>query len=169
MKALITTVLTLLIIISIQGISFSQGSKMEYANRAYEKHYYETAIQLYSKILTKNQKNKKAQINLATCYRKTNDWHEAELWYGKLVHNYRKPKAEFVLYYALAMQTNGKCEEALEWFDKYIELKPKDPRGELFKKDCQIGRLESLLEDKLDIYEIEKLKINSDKDDLGQA
>ncbi len=167
MKALIITIFTLLTIFSIQNQALAQSSKMEYANRAYEKHYYETAIQLYSKILAKNKKNKTAQINIATCYRKTNNWRDAELRYGRLVHNYRKPKAEFVFYYAISMQINGKCEEALDWFDKYTELKPDDPRGQLFKQDCQIEKLESLLEDSLDLYEIEKLKINSDKDDFG--
>ena len=167
MKTLIITIFTLLTIFSIQNQSLAQSSKMEYANRAYEKHYYETAIELYSKILAKNKKNKTAQINIATCYRKTNNWRDAELWYGQLVHNYRKPKAEFVFYYAMAMQINEKCEEALEWFDKYIELKPDDPRGLLFKQDCKMNRLESLLEDSLDLYEIEHLKINSKKDDFS--
>jgi tetratricopeptide (TPR) repeat protein len=167
MKTLIITIFTLLTICSIQSQVLAQSSKMEYANRAFEKHYYETAIQLYSKILTKNKKNKTAQINIATCYRKTNNWHDAELWYGKLVHNYRKPKAEFVLHYAMAMQINGKCEEALDWFNKYIKLEPEDPRGLLFKQDCQIEKLESLLEDSIDLYEIKNLKINSDKDDFG--
>ena len=167
MKTLTTITLILFTFFSNQSISFAQSSKMEYANRAFEKHYYETAIQLYSKILTKNKKNKTAQINIATCYRKTNNWRDAEVWYGKLVHNYRKPKAEFVLHYAMILQINDKCEEALEWFDRYIELKPDDPRGELFKQDCKIEKLESLLEDSLDLYSINKLKINSEKDDFG--
>jgi hypothetical protein len=167
MKTLTATAFQIFLILFFQNMVAAQSSKMDYANRAFEKHYYETAIELYSKILIKEPKNKTAQINLAACYLKTNNWQEAEIWYGKLVEEYRKPKAEFVLNYALALQVNNKCEEAIEWFDKYIELLPEDPRGQLYKKDCIINNLEALREDNLDLYAVENLKFNSEADDFG--
>lgn len=145
----------------------AQSSKIEYADRAFEKHYYTTAIQLYAKVLAKQKKNKQAQTKIAECYWRTNNWHEAEYWYGQLVHSLRDPKPEFMLKYALALQINNKCEEAKAWFERYAIAKPKDPRGKLFAAACQIDNLEALLEDKLDLYEIERLALNSETDDFN--
>ena len=163
MKSITTTIIFILLF---HTIATAQSSRLEYANRAFERHYYDTAIELYAKILTK-KKDKKALINLATCYRKIGDWNNAEYRYGQLVNAYRKPKAEFVFYYAMALQINNKAEEAEEWFEKYVELNPEDPRGMMFKEDCHIDQLEALLEDKVDDYTIKGLPINTEEDEFA--
>lgn len=162
MKRIIT-----LLLLTIPFFAMSQSSKMEYANRAYTKHLYETAVSLYKKVLKKRPNNKTTIKKLAHCYRLLDQWHEAELWYGKLVQEARKPNPNHVLYYAQALQTNGKYEIAMDWFKLYMELDSNDRRGEFYRNSCVIDTIEKYNEDFLEDFHLEKIPFNSKQDDFS--
>jgi len=140
---------------------------MDYANRAYTKHSLQTAIKLYKKVVKKRPKYKPALIKIAECYYRLDEWHDAELWYGKLVIDLKRNNPEYIFKYAQLLQMNGKFEEAEKWFSKLIEINPKDKRGELFANSCKIDSVEKYREDFQDFYKLKKLSFNSEKDDFA--
>jgi tetratricopeptide (TPR) repeat protein len=148
--------------------TMGQNSKMDYANRSYTKHSLETAAKLYQKVVKKRPKYKPALTKIAECYYRMDDWHEAELWYSKLVIDMKRDNnPDFVRRYAQLLQINGKFEEAEEWFERLMEIAPKDKRGELFLNSCKIDTVEKYAEDFLDYYHLKKLPFNSEKDDFS--
>ena len=76
-----------------------------------------------------------ANLRLAECYRLTNQLERAEPHYAKAVEQ-PNIRPEFVLHYARALQANGKCAEAVEWYRRYSYLVPKDPRGDNLMASC---------------------------------
>ncbi len=162
MKRIIT-----ILLLTIPILSVGQSSKMEYANRAYKKHLYETAVYLYKKVLKKRPNNKNTMKSIAECYRLLDQWHDVEWSYGKLVLDAQKPNADDVLYYAQALQTNGKHEIAMDWFKLFMELDSNDRRGEAYMKSCLIDTIEKYNEDFLDAFQLENISFNSKKDDFS--
>jgi outer membrane protein OmpA-like peptidoglycan-associated protein/tetratricopeptide (TPR) repeat protein len=76
-----------------------------------------------------------ASLQLAECYRLTNQLERAEPHYAKAVEQ-PNIRPEFILHYARALQANGKCAEAVEWCRRYSYLVPKDPRGDNLMASC---------------------------------
>ncbi|NJN78688.1 MAG: OmpA family protein [Saprospiraceae bacterium] len=92
---------------------------------------------------------------------------EAEYWYGQIVH---LPEAEpiYSLHYAQALQANGKCDLAKEWFNKYNESAGGTIRSGNLITTCDKEVVDQLLRSRKDFYEIQHLKqINTKYDDFG--
>ena len=119
------------------NLSFAQfgvKGKLARADRAYSSKKYDKAIRLYIKVLDKAS-IRSAYENIAECYRLTDNWTEAEYWYGQVV-NYPDGKHIFELYYAIALQKNGKCDLAMEWFSEYLRHVPDDEEAINAKQKC---------------------------------
>ncbi len=138
-------------------------AKLKRANKAYQNLDYIGAIELYTQVLDKRDVSE-AKIKLADCYRKISNTAEAEYWYGQVV---RLPEAEPVhyLYYGMMLHTNGKCELAQEWFDKYIAAVPDDLRGQYLAKACDYE--EELMTKNAGIYDVRHMPFNTAKDDFS--
>ncbi len=141
----------------------AQSSKMKRADKAFENLNYQEAIELYNEILGKED-NDKAKIRLAESYRKVNNSQEAEYWLGQVV-NLPESEAVHKLYYGMALQTNGKCDLAKEWFIKYVEEAPDDLRGQYLVRACDYE--EELMTKNEGVYEIENMPFNTDLDDFS--
>ena len=141
----------------------SAQSKLKQARKYMDKLNYIGAIELYNKVLEKND-YAEAKINLAECYRKVNDPENAEYWYGQVV---RLPEAEPVhkLFYGQMLQRNGKCDLAKEWYEMYVREVPDDLRGQFLVKACDYE--DELMTKNAGIYEINHLEINSNLDDFS--
>ncbi len=126
---------------------------------------YVGAIELLNQILSKGD-NSEAKINLAECYRKVNDSENAEFLYGQVV---RLPEAQPIhfLYYGEALQRNGKCELAREWYDKFAKAVPEDVRGQYLSKACDYEQ--ELKTKGQDIFTVKRATVNSNLDDFGSA
>ena len=126
---------------------------------------YVGAIELLTQILGKGD-NSEAKINLAECYRKVNDSQNAEFLYGQVV---RLPEAQPIhfLYYGEALQRNGKCDLAKEWYDKFTKAVPEDVRGQYLDKACDYEK--ELNERGLETFTVKRATINSNLDDFGSA
>ncbi len=156
-------ILTLAVFTFAMSSAFAQLSNSKRAKQLMEDLNYSDAITIYNQILEKKD-DPEAKINIAECYRKVNDSENAEYWYSQVV---RIPGAAplYTLFYGQALQKNGKCELAREWFQKYVEAVPEDQRGQYLVKACDYE--EELMTKNAGIYEVKTLDFNTKLDDFG--
>ena len=162
LKRILYTVL----IITVTGSGlFAQSSKLKRAAKYMEDLNYVGAIELYNQVL-ENEDNSEAKINIAECYRKISDSENAEYWYGQVV---RTPEAEpiHMLYYGQALQRNGKCDLAKEWYTKFVAAVPDDIRGQYLDRACNYE--EDLMTKNAGVYQIAHLDFNSNLDDFSPS
>ena len=114
---------------------YAQTGKEKKAQDLYEKLSYMPAIEKYERYLKKNPDNYEALWRLSNSYRLTNQYAEAEYWYGQTVQH-PECDAEHKLYYAQVLQTNGKYSEAATWYNNYKELVPSDGRASYQGEAC---------------------------------
>ncbi len=156
---------TIALVMVVCSVSYGQKSKLNRANKYFKDLAYQNAMELYLDILDKRDVSE-AKINLAECYRKVGNTVEAEYWYGQVV---RLSESEPIhkLYYGMALQSNGKCELAKEWFAEYTKLAPDDLRGQYLAEACDA---QNDLENKnRGMYEVTHLPFNTAFDDFGPA
>ncbi len=113
----------LLLLISCFATSTLLAQSVAKADKAYEGNGYAEAIDLYLASISKDKDAKvdrKSMIRLANSYRLIGDYQNAEKWYSQIVESSRK--AKYRLFYAQALQSNGKCELAKKYFLEYHEL-----------------------------------------------
>lgn len=120
----------------------AQKNYIRDADRAFFSQQYYNAAELYKKGMAKiKNKQEKARITfqIAECYRKMNDWKQAESWYAKAIkqkHNDDK----MYLYYAEAKKINMKYDEAITAFNDYKSRVPSDPAGENGVKSSELAQ-----------------------------
>ncbi len=143
----------------------AQTSRIKRAQRTMADLNYSDAIQQFNQILeTSDDAN--AKIALAEAYRKINDPINAEYWFGQIV---RLPESSPVhkLYYGQALQQNGKCDQAKEWFAIFMNEQPDDLRGQYLGRACDYEQ--ELLTRSAGVYAVSHLEFNSALDDFGAA
>jgi len=86
------------------------------ADKAYDKLSYLKAADLYQQLGESGLDNM-AKIRLADSYRLNGDTESAEYWYAQAVQEDTAPAD--ILHYAQVLQSNNKCETALEWYNQY--------------------------------------------------
>ena len=145
--------------------AFGQSGRLKRAAGMMDNLNYSEAIRVYTEVL-EDSDDAEAKIRLAEAYRKTNDAANAEYWYGQVV---RLPESKPVhkLYYGQALQQNGKCDQASEWFALFIQEMPDDLRGQYLARACDYE--EELRTKNLGVYEVQTLGFNSGLDDFGAA
>ena len=158
--------LTLLVtlLFSLQAAE-AQSSRIKRAQRMMADLNYSEAIDQFIQILESSD-DAQAKISLAEAYRKINDPVNAEYWYGQIV---RLPEATPLhkLYYGQALQQNGKCDQAKEWFALFMNEQPDDLRGQYLGRACDYEQ--ELLTRSTGVYEVQHLDFNSALDDFGAA
>ena len=159
------TTLFAFVILASTATVFGQSAKLKRAAKDMQDLNYSTAIELYQQIL-EDHDVAEAKINLAECYRHTADSENAEYWYGQVV---RLPQSEPVhkLYYALALQENGKGDQARPWVEEYLAVAPDDKRAQNLLKGLDMK--EELMTKHADIYQVTNMPFNSDLDDFSPA
>jgi outer membrane protein OmpA-like peptidoglycan-associated protein/tetratricopeptide (TPR) repeat protein len=129
------------------------------AKKAYDNMAYKKAAELFEMALERDPTSKISVKYLADCYRKLNDYKNAERAYLR-VFDYEIAENEDYLYYAQALFSNGRRDQAKEWFEKYAEIKAGDKRGKRFAES--IENYKELYRDESS-YSIENLKLNTDR------
>lgn len=101
----------------------------------YDKMAYHVAIGNFENYLKKYNEPADAKIKLANSYRLVNDMPNAEKWFSKVV---TLPESEPInmFYYAKALMSMDKYDEAKVWFKKYIERVPDDFVAEMLLVSC---------------------------------
>ena len=147
------------------GVASAQSAKLKRAKKMMADYNYVGAITLYNQILERKDVAE-AKINIAECYRKVNNAENTEYWYAQVV---KLPEAQPIhrLYYGMALQRNGKCDLAKEWYEKYVKEAPDDLRGQYLLKACDYE--DELMTKNAGIYEIKTTPFNSPLDDFSPS
>jgi len=136
-------ILPLIVLLSLLFASqaFSQRS-LEKADEAFNASEYSNAVVLYKNAYTRlNNREIKARVafNTGLCFRILGKQLHAELWLGKAVElGHQDPL--IYLYYADALRTNEKFDEAIEQYSRYKELMPNDERAQKGISSCKATR-----------------------------
>lgn len=131
--------LLLMLTISLQA----QDERDNKGDKWYKDLGYGSAIPEYkSTVGEEGRLDRKTMIRLANSYRLIGDYQNAELYYAQIVES--SSKALYRLYYAQALQANGKCELAKKYFLEYDQLiqsdiadgASEDRRGHILANAC---------------------------------
>lgn len=115
-------------------------SSLQQANQQYEMMAYSKAIDLYELALKGNLADStklNTLIKLGHSYRQIRDTKNAERVYRIVTENKNTlpaNQANCYLYYAQALASNGKYDEAKEAYERYNQSQQEDQRGKDFKK-----------------------------------
>jgi len=104
--------------------SFAQQDDLVLADQLYSKYSFGKAIPLYEKVLSKEYNHGTAS-KLADCYRKNNQYKEAEKWYEKITADTNATNNEH-LQYAKVLISLDKKDKAEMHLEKYLAKNPND-------------------------------------------
>lgn len=129
-------ILTFSVILAFCFSADAQRSKINRAERLMGQHNYAAAIDIYLGILDKGNDDD-ATIGIAECYRRIGNPDETEYWYGLVSRMPNAPQKSW-LYYAQALQRNGKYNEAKTWAEKYVsQIEPNNTQAMWLIKSCE--------------------------------
>jgi hypothetical protein len=134
---------------------------IESADKLYEIHAFDAAIEMYEAVIKTNPAEVKAYANIGDCYRRTNRMQKAANWYAKAI-NTGKANPEIFFQYGLVLKGLGRYTEAKEWFKSYGSVDAQ--KGNLFAASCDFAILQK---NKKAAYEVSKELINSSTADFG--
>jgi len=141
----------------------AQTILMRLAQSYMDKQEYEAAIEVYQKVLEKDDELE-AKINMAEAYRRIHDFKSAEHWYLQIAQETNIDPINY-LHYAQTLQRNGKCAIAKRWFERYAETVPDDSRGQYLTRACDYQQ--QLLTKNKDLYQLQRVWFNSVMDDFS--
>jgi peptidoglycan-associated lipoprotein len=141
-KSLKQVVYVLLISIITATAALAQPKAVKEADRLYKNRDYYEALNSYKKALEKVRGNKALKAELTfkqgLCYKMFNDTKKAEVWFAKAIKaKYANPEA--TLFLADMLRYNGKYDEALTEYEKYVKLNPADARGSKGVESCKLA------------------------------
>jgi len=159
-------ILSVLLILFVCTWADAQRGKLKRAEKLMNKHNYTAAIDIYRSILDKGD-DADAAIGIAECYRRIGDSDETEYWYGFVSKLPNAPQKSW-LYYAMALQQNGKCDESKKWAEKYLnDIEPNNTQAMWLLKSCEEDVVEDLRASGK-LYDIKPVDaINSEYDDFA--
>jgi len=114
-----------------------EGTKAE---KLYEDYGYGAALEAFDKEVNDMDSSKISSVRLlAKSYRLIGDTHNAEYWYGMITKKSNSNPLD-LLYYAQALQSNGKYKEAKKWFLEYSKASGKDDNvGQRLANICDLA------------------------------
>lgn len=139
--------------------SVAQSASIKVANKLYFSKLYSQAIPKYESILKKDSSNSDVLSNLGDCYRFTNNNKGQLICYSKLVKSSEYSELH-TLYYAQALMTAGKYDDAKIYLDKLKD----DKRGEELTKG--ISNLQKFSKN-ADAYALKEFEFNSPYNDFS--
>ncbi len=155
----LSLVLVLIAVTQVLSAQYKQGIKY------FNKGEYYNAIPKFIKVANGNGENKiDATIKLADCYLQLKDYRNAEVFYKKAIESGKADPATHYNY-ATVLKNNNHYQEALEEFNKYLQLNPTDAKAKNAVKYCkEIKAWQSLPKE----YEALNLaEINTDKSEFS--
>ena len=136
---------------------------IESADKLYEIHAFDAAIEMYEAVIKANPNEIRAYTNIADSYRRTNRMQEAANWYAKAI-NTGKASPETFFQYGLVLKGLGRYTEAKEWFKSYSSVDAQ--KGRLFSTSCDFAIQQKSNQA---VYEVTKELINSSAADFGTS
>jgi outer membrane protein OmpA-like peptidoglycan-associated protein len=133
------------------------------ANKSFYNKAYTDAIPQFLYSIKKDSSFHQAMINLADCYRLTNDPIKAEVWYKKVV-TLKEAEPIHQLYLGEALMENRKYDEAKKWLELYSKNAIDDSRG--YDHLQTIKQLNKYFKDS-SYVKVKKISINSNESDFS--
>ncbi len=141
------TILLIWIAVFVTGLTgpveAQKNKKVEAADQAFANMMYTTALKNYRKAYSKEKdKDERNRIlyQTAECYRIMNNYRMAEPTYRRLLtQKYEEKQPLLLLHLADILRYNGKYEQAIPFYQHFIELQPEDQRGLVGLKSCQLA------------------------------
>ncbi|MDZ7741508.1 MAG: OmpA family protein [Bacteroidota bacterium] len=165
-------IILIFILLMMPSSGYSQKDPAAAADDAFDTYRYSVAIERYKKAYSrvKGNESEKNRIiyQLGECYRLTNNLRRAEVQYRRLIRDgYENIKPELLLHYADVLKADEQYEEALEYYTRYTEMVPEDPRGPNGVESCQLAIEWIENPSKHQVEEVKKL--NSRESDFSPA
>jgi outer membrane protein OmpA-like peptidoglycan-associated protein len=101
------------------------------ADKLYQQQGYMSSAASYQMKHGADDMKPEVMIRVANSYRLNGDAELAEYWYSKCIN--QSTEVEDKLHYAEVLQSTGKCEDAIRWFDEYQRVSNSDRK---FISDC---------------------------------
>ena len=142
------------------------------ADEAFSRQQYSVAVEKYKKAYKKVKKNKEEKnrisYQMAECYRLVGNYKRAEITYKRLLRaDYDKRDPVLLLHYADMLKINQKFDDAKQYYLRYAEVVPDDPRGMAGAKTAE--EIPKWIENPSK-YEVSNIKkINSRESDFAPA
>lgn len=141
-RYIIKNALTVGLMLAFQINLGAQSKASERANELFKYNQFAEAAELYQQELDELEAGGKSgrgilnlKAKLAYCHRMNNKMDLAEKLYAEVVQD-EKARADTYFYYAEALMSNGKYEEAKKWFSDYLVLEPEDDKAKLMIESC---------------------------------
>ena len=151
----------ILLIVGILMSSISLNAQvLKKADKYFESFYYPEAIELYEILWQRDSLNESLAKQLADSYRLINNTEQSEQWYARVVTIPSAEKKD-LLFYAKALQSNKKYDDAQIWMNKYLEIDSKARQ-----KRIDPIYISNLMKDSIR-YKIQAVKANSEASDFG--
>lgn len=155
----------LVVLIVLPTLCFAQKLLVKEANRKYEDFQFRNALELYHKVLEKDEDNPRAIMRIAKIHRILDHYEASAKWYGKVVElDETQPKHFY--FYANALRSSKKYSKAAKYYNAYAGLAPYDQRAIELAKGCK--NYARFFQDSLR-YSVKKLSMNSGKPDFSPA
>ena len=167
MKKYSFIILSLLFVMLSTDIFAQRKNPAKNADLAFGRKQYTEAVDRYKKAYRKTRRNKdernRITFQIAECYRLIGLTKRAEPYYKRLIKtDFVNTHPEVYLNMAEVCKMNEKYKDAIEYYEKYAEKVPDDPRGRLGAESTAL--IEEWLENPSK-YELTELKkVNSSKD-----
>lgn len=161
-------ILTFSVVLAFCFSANAQRSKINRADRLMGQHNYAAAIEIYLSILDKGNDDD-ATKGIAECYRRIGNPDETEYWYGLVSRMPNAPQKSW-LYYAQALQRNGKYNEAKTWAEKYVsQIEPNNTQAMWLIKSCEEDVVQDLRASGK-LYKVSPVdEINTENDEFSPA
>ena len=113
-----------------------EGSKeKKRADKLYRDLGFEASTAVYQSLSRREKRSEKVLSRIANSHRLNHNTEDAEYWYAKFVNT--TDEAKHLLHYAQVLQSNGKCEDAIRWYNEYKEIaSKKDLKNREFVVHC---------------------------------
>ena len=159
--------LAVLVFATAIGMPGAKAQKLQerMASKYNEVFDYAKVAAIYEDLELKGKADPATMRRLALAYRKLGQPQKAEQVYTRLVATGAQTP-EDIWNYADQLRANGKYTEALEWYANYANVRPEDPRAQVYAKNP--GLFDRLKRDSTSAT-IRTVPINSPEADLGMG
>lgn len=157
------TLYTLVFVLSITIGAFAQGSKLNKADKKYDKYSYIDAIEIYEKVAEKGYKSAELFEKLGNAYYFNGELDKASKWYGELFALNQEVDSEYYFRYAQALKAEGNYEKSNQYMELFAQ-KTNDTRAKLFQENKDYLTDIDAVSGK---YTMDKTDVNSEFYDYG--
>lgn len=157
------TLYTLVFVLSITFGVFAQGSKLNKADKKYDKYSYIDAIEIYEKVAEKGYKSVELFEKLGNAYYFNGELDKASKWYSELFALNQEVDSEYYFRYAQALKAEGNYEKSNQYMELFAQ-KTDDSRGKLYQQNKDYLTDIDAVSGK---YTMDKTDVNSEFFDYG--